>query len=112
PDIYNPGEVAKSVDKIREAYAEEGFHAAQIDPGVDVNDDNEATVTFEIAEGEKVLIRDIRFEGNTVFTDKQLRKVMVTKKRWFLSWLTGRGTYKQDVLEIDLEIIADQYYNE
>jgi len=111
PDIYDPRKVEKSVAAIKKAYAEEGFYAADVVSKVDVNDDYEATVTFEVKEGEKVLIRQIRFEGNTVFTDAQLKKVMETKERWFLSWLTGRGTYKEEVLQNDLEIIADQYYN-
>ncbi len=111
PDIYNPGAVDKSLAALRKAYAEEGFYAAQISPKVVINDDNEATLTFEIKEGEKVLIGTIRFDGNRVISDRELKKVMATKEKWFLSWLTGRGTYKEEVLQADLEAIADQYYN-
>lgn len=111
PDIYNPGGVDKSLAALRKAYAEEGYYAAQISPKLVVNDDNEATLTFDIQEGEKVLIGKIRFEGNRVLSDSQLKKVMQTKERWFLSWLTGRGTYKEEVLQTDLEILADQYYD-
>jgi len=111
PDLYNPRELAESVEAIRQAYKEEGYYAVLIDTKVDIDDDNEAVVTFDIKEGEKVLIRDIRFHGNTVFTDKQLKKAMETKEKWFFSWLTGRGTYRDEVLQNDLEIIADKYYN-
>jgi outer membrane protein insertion porin family len=111
PDIYNPGAVDKSLAALRKAYAEEGYYAARISPKLETNADNEATLTFDIQEGEKVLIGEIRFEGNRVLGDRQLKKVMETKERWFLSWLTGRGTYKEDVLQNDLEILADQYYN-
>jgi len=111
PDIYDPRVVEKNVEAIKKAYVEEGFHAAEVVAKVDINDAYEATITFEIKEGEKILIRRIRFEGNTVLSDAQLKKVMETKERWFLSWLTGRGTYKDEVLQNDLEIIADQYYN-
>lgn len=112
PDIYDPREVAESVEAIKKAYAEEGFYAAGVESKVEINDRYEATVTFEVEEGDKVLIRGIRFDGNTVFPDRKLKKVMETKERWFLSWLTGRGTYQEEVLQNDLEIIADQYYNE
>ena len=111
PDIHDPRKIESSLSAIRKAYREEGFHAAEVGSRVEVNDNYEATVFFDINEGEKVLIRHIRFEGNTVFTDAQLKKVMETKERWFLSWLTDRGTYKEEVLQNDLEIIADQYYN-
>jgi len=111
PDLFDPRKVEQNIAAIKKAYFEDGYHAAEVGTRVDVDDDNEATITFEVEEGKKVLIRDIRFEGNTVFSDKQLKKVMETKERWFLSWLTDRGTYKEDILQNDLEIIADQYFN-
>lgn len=111
PEIYNPAGVDKSLAALRKAYAEEGYYAAQISPKLVVNDDNEATLTFDVKEGEKVLIGTIRFEGNRVLSDSQLKKVMQTKERWLLSWLTGRGTYKEEVLQVDLEALADQYYD-
>jgi outer membrane protein insertion porin family len=112
PDIYDPRQVEQSTAAIRKAYTDEGFYAAEVTAGVEVNDEQEATLTFEIKEGEKILIRRIRFEGNTVFTDRQLKKVMETKEKWVLSWLTGRGAYKEEVLQTDVESIADQYFNE
>ena len=57
------------------------------------------------------LVDHIHFEGNTVFSDRELRKVMETKERWWLSWLTGRGALVEDILRNDLELIADEYYN-
>ncbi|MFA5515956.1 MAG: outer membrane protein assembly factor BamA [Desulfuromonadales bacterium] len=112
PEIYNPQKTQQSVQAIRNAYVEEGYYAAAIEPQVVINEQNEATVTFRIQEGEKVYIRNIKFEGNEVFTDKELRKFMETKERWMFSWLTGRGAFNEQILENDLEIIADQYYDQ
>lgn len=111
PDIYDPALVDKSVEALRGAYREEGYHAAEITPRVAIDDRNEATVTFDVKEGDKVLVDVIRFEGNTVFTDKELRKAMETRERWLLSWMTGRGKFNEDVLKDDLERVADLYYN-
>lgn len=112
PGIYNPRHAAKSVDAIKAAYVEKGYHAAKIEPDLEVDGQNEATVTFRINEGEKVLIEDIHFEGNTVFSDRKLRKAIQTKERNFLSWLTDRGAYNEEILNTDLEIIKDMYFNE
>ena len=111
PDIYDPRTIEKSVEEIRKAYVDEGYHAVSVEPEVEVNDRQEGTVTFAVSEGKKVLIDSIRFEGNTVFSDRELRKVMETRERWFLSWMTGRGTYREDVLQNDLGFIADKYFN-
>ncbi|MDY6848610.1 MAG: outer membrane protein assembly factor BamA [Thermodesulfobacteriota bacterium] len=111
PDLYDPEAVEKSVEAIRQAYRDEGFHAAQIETDVEIDDQNEATVIFDIDEGEKILVSEIAFTGNKVFTDEELREFMQTREKWFLSWLTGRGTYNHDMLKNDLELIADEYFN-
>lgn len=111
PEIYNPRLLRETAEAFRKAYVEEGYYGIDIDPRMEVRGENEAFVTFVVEEGTKVRIRSIRFEGNTVFSGRQLRKVMQTRERWFLSWLTGRGTYQDEVLLNDLEILADQYYN-
>ncbi len=112
PDIYSPQKVKESVEALRKAYIEEGYYAASIDPQLVVNDENEGTLTFRVNEGEKVYIGNIRFDGNKILSDKELRKVMETKEKWIFSWLTGRGTYNEQVLQNDLDIVADQYYNQ
>jgi outer membrane protein insertion porin family len=45
------------------------------------------------------------------FGNRKLRGVMETKEKWFLSWLTGAGTYKEEVLKNDAALIADFYMN-
>jgi outer membrane protein insertion porin family len=112
PDIYSPPKVKETIEALRKAYIEEGYYAASIDPQLVVNDENEGTLTFRINEGTKVYIDNIRFDGNNVITDKELRKVMETKEKWVFSWLTGRGTYNEQILQNDLEIVADHYYNQ
>ena len=59
-------------------------------------------VKFIIDEGPQCRIRDIRFVGNHVFTDEELRSVM----------RLARGNnqfYNQDSLEIDMQTIKEKY---
>lgn len=112
PDIYKPGKVRDSEDAIRKAYVEEGYYAVEITPEIDTNERNESTLTFKVDEGAKVLVDEIHFEGNTVFDEGELEDFMQTQEKWFLSWLTDRGTFQQDVLDVDVEIIKDAYFNQ
>ena len=55
-------------------------------------------------EGPKVQVEEIDFVGNTAKSDGTLRRQMKnTKERWWLSWMTGRGTYKPEEYEEDAE---------
>ena len=112
PGIYDPFAVAKSVDMVKAEYSKEGYYAAQVSADSHVNEKNETLITFRIKEGKIVRVKDIRFEGNTVFDNGDLQDAMATKEKWFLSWMTGRGNYNEMLLQQDKERIADLYFNE
>ena len=112
PDIYDPYEVQKSIAAIKAEYVKDGYYAAEITSDSQVSDENETVVTFRIAEGKLVRIKDIRFEGNTVIPEGKLRDAMDTEEKWMFSWLTGRGNYDETLLDQDLERISDLYFNQ
>lgn len=109
--FFRPQVLAPIIRKIKQAYVQEGYYATEVVPQVDINDRNEATVTFQVEEGERVYVTSIRFEGNTVFSEKELKKSLFSKEKWFLSFITERGAYKEDMLLADRDVITDQYYN-
>lgn len=109
--IFSSKDLAKSVAKIKKLYGDEGYYLAEIEPVVVKKSPTELAVTFKITEGNKILIRTIHFDGNKAFSNRKLRGVMETKEKWFLSWLTSAGTYKEEVLKNDTALIADFYMN-
>jgi len=109
--MFASKDLTKSVKKVRKLYADEGYYLADVATTTIKKSDTEVRVIFKITEGKQVLIKTIRFEGNRAFTARKLKKAMETKGKWFLSWITGAGTYKEDVLKNDANLIADLYYN-
>jgi outer membrane protein insertion porin family len=109
--IYSAKDLAKSVKKVKKFYADEGYFLAEVETEIEKKSATELRLTFKINEGPKVLIREIRFDGNRAFTVKKLKGVMETSEAWFLSWLTGAGVYKEEVLKNDVNLIADLYFN-
>jgi len=109
--VFSPGELAKNVKKVKKLYADDGYYLAEVNTTTATVGKNGIRVTFTIKEGDKVYIKTIRFDGNRVFTSRKLRKQIETKEKWFLSWITGAGTYKEEVLKNDVNRIADLYYN-
>lgn len=68
-----------------------------------------AELIFVIDEGAKNEVRDIRFEGNTVFTTAELKKEMKTKEKGWFSWLTKSGRFESVALDEDLDAVLDYY---
>ncbi len=111
PEIYDPVKVKQSIETMRYLYNEEGYHAARIEPELTTDERNESILTFNITEGKKVLIDEIAFDGNIVVSSKDLIAAMKTKKRWIFSWITGRGTYKAEDIQFDLDAIKSVYFD-
>lgn len=110
-NIFTQADLDKTVKKFQKQYADDGYYLAEITPKVETVSRGDVKVTLKVKEGNKVLIKEIHFDGNKVFSAKKLRGLMETKEKWFLSWLTGAGTYKEDVLKNDANLIADFYFN-
>ncbi len=118
---FSSKELAKSVKKVKKLYADEGFYLAEVDATTEKRSATEINVLLKIKEGKKILIKEIRFEGNKAFSTGKLKGsgfrrltgggVTETKEQWLFSWMTDAGKYKEEVLKNDVNLIADLYYN-
>lgn len=98
---------------IRTNYQKSGYQKTTVKPVISADEAaGRATVTFEIHESPKVKIVDIQFLGANAFSDKRLRKVLKTKRRWLFSWLTGSAVLKDEQFEDDKERLIEFYQNE
>lgn len=109
--VFSTKDLAKSVAKIKKLYGDDGYYLAEVEPLVVTSSSTDLAVTFKIKEGKKILIRSISFDGNKSFSNRKLRGVMETQQKWFLSWLTNAGTYKEEVLKNDAALLGDFYVN-
>lgn len=95
--------------KLRSFYEDEGYYLATVVPVLKRLSDDETMVTFYIQEGDKVKIKEIRFEGNKHLSASKIKGVMKTSERGLFSFITGKGYYKKGVILEDLEKIKDLY---
>jgi outer membrane protein insertion porin family len=109
--VFSPKDLAKSVAKIKKMYGDEGYYLAEIQTELKKSSTSDLAVVLKVIEGQKILIKDIRFDGNKAFSTGKLTGLMETKEKWFMSWLTGAGAYKEEVLKNDALLLADHYLN-
>ncbi|MDK9718427.1 MAG: outer membrane protein assembly factor BamA [Trichlorobacter sp.] len=109
--IFSQKDLDKAVAKLKKQYQDEGYYLVAVEAQIEQRSPTEYQVVFKVVEGNKIRISSITFEGNTAFSPRKLRGVMETKEEWFMSWLTGAGTYKEEVLRNDALLIADHYMN-
>lgn len=108
--ILDPTRVREGVAAARKLYADKGYLDATIEVKRTEAPEHEVDLVYAIDEGEPVRIRAIEIQGNEAFSDRKLRGLMQTKKRWILSRFTGAGNLNRDVLRTDMERLTAWYY--
>jgi outer membrane protein insertion porin family len=106
--VYNPVEVNRAADKLKEFYESEGYFEVGMTPEVEKLADGDVTVTFKISEGRRITIEQIVIEGTQGLTPKQVRAAMETQEREFYIL---RGTVQRQRLDEDIDRII-QLYND
>lgn len=112
--FIDTGLVRKVEGILREMLKEKGFQYADVSHEITAmaGGPKLVTLTFKMDEGPKVKISEIEFEGNHAATDGDLRGQMKeNKETWFLSFISGRGTYKEGLFEADAERVLEWYRN-
>ena len=79
---------------------EKGFQSAEVTHEITRScraDPSWSTLDFNMSEGPKVKIRNVDFTGNTGIspTARSRAQMKENKEHWFLSFITGRGTYQE-----------------
>jgi len=93
-------------------YQRKGFTSVDVQLQL-VTDESRGTAraVYTINEGEKGAVRAIRFEGNTKFSDRVLRRQMKTKALTLISFFDKSGRLDQAQLQQDLDSVREYYQN-
>jgi outer membrane protein insertion porin family len=101
-DPIDPFLIERAKQQITAAYREEGYFIAEV--SVDEEKLKDRVLEFRIREGPRVTVRDIRFEGNILFSDAELRKEV--KQEVYLPILK-KGNLNRELLQLDEARVRD-----
>jgi outer membrane protein insertion porin family len=108
-DLYNSYLARQDEDTIRNKYLDEGYLFVAVDHVAETTSRG-VIVTFVIAEGTRVRIREIKFLGNRSVPDGDLLDVMSTREKGFgLLQLFWPGFFNYRTLEADAVAIKRYY---
>ena len=109
--ILNIFKIQNNIIRIENLYKEKNYHNVKVTYAVNELDNNQGDLLFTIEEGGKVRITEISFEGNTVYPDKKLKKIIKTSEKGFWSFLTSSGELNRDDLGQDVSMLTSFYHN-
>ncbi len=104
--VVAPKDIARGRQKILDLYAEKGYLRAEIEGKLfDAEAPGKVFLQYDIKEGEKVKIAQIRILNAGAFAESKIEKQMKTKeKRWW-----RKGEFKADTLAMDKDKILAFY---
>ncbi len=116
--LLNDRQLQESAQKLRKFYLERGYRDVEVMPNV-ANDPANADgiiLTFKIAEHLRLKVKDVTFEGVTVFSERELRNSIANQYSYFnllpfLNDFLNRGLLDRHELELDRARIRDKYLN-
>jgi len=108
--MLDESKVKSSVENIKELYRSKGYLNADVSYEIE-EDEKVLRVIFTIVENKKLLIKDISFEGNRVYTDKELRNMMDTSEWGIFSFITDSGLLDENKLNLDITKLTAFYLN-
>ncbi len=109
-DALDDAAVEESRQKLEDLYIGRGFADTEITTNIaPIEGTGNVRVNFNVLESGRQVVKEIVFEGNTAFSDKELTEVMETKKRGLFSIFGGAGRLEDDKLQNDLVRIRQFY---
>jgi len=104
--VYNPVEVQRAREKLKDYYEEEGYFEVQITPETEAFPGGDVKVVFAIVEGRRITIDKVVIEGNKGLSDRKIKDVMQVQER---QYFILRGTLQRQKLDEDVERILSLY---
>ncbi len=101
--------VQADVQRIIDIYQRTGRFDVSVVPKVIELPNNRVNLVFEIKEGEKTGVKEIRFVGAKAFSSGRLKDVIKTVQTNFLSFLQTTDIYDPDRVEADRDLLRRFY---
>jgi len=108
-NVYDPVKVRNAMRVIKEMLSASGHPNATVEEETEEVSATSLAINFKIDEGDRVRVVDIQFEGNTVFSDGDLRGAMkYVKEAGLISRFKSTDILDREKLEYDLRLV-DNY---
>lgn len=101
--------VQSDTQRIIETYRRNGRYNVRVVPKIIELPNNRVDLVFEITEGKKTGVKQIRFIGNRYYSDYRLKDVIKTTESNILSFLKTSDVYDPDRIEADRDLLRRFY---
>ncbi len=99
----------RAEQELKRQYLSRSMYAVEVVTTVTPQERNRVNLVFTISEGGVSRIKDIRFVGNKVFSERSLKGLMDLNDGGLMNWYTKADRYSRAKLNADLETLRAYY---
>lgn len=108
--VLNEGVLSEDIVKILDLYRKKGYYLAKVDHRTDGRQGGaSAALVIVVSEGKELYIKDVEIEGATQLKAGDVKGQLLLTERNMISWITGTGVLKEELIERDSAAIASYY---
>ena len=94
------------VRKASSYYQGQGFYDATLDYSTVPVGDNEVDVTFNVTEGKRYRVREVKIQGaNDLDSGAMSEDMNIKTYKWWNSWIFGTGRGNQEMRDADTQVL-------
>ena len=108
---FNSFLLTKEKTIIRSKLKSAGYYFSNIDPYIELLDDNMVSINYKIDLGEKSKIGKISFIGDKIYKDSKLKSIIVSEEYKFWKFISGKKFLREETIEIDKRLLKNFYLN-
>ncbi len=109
--VYSRSKVKKDIERMLSLYQRSGRLSTEIEPTVELLDNNRINLTYAIEESDIAEVSKIIILGNDIYSSSKIKSLMKTKEKTLLRFLSSADRYDPDKLEYDKQLVTDFYNN-
>ena len=103
-------QMTADVNALRERYRDSRYYTTEVEAEVQpIPNTAEVNLLFRIHEEERARLGSIRFTGNTILSDRQLRRRIQTRRSWWSRIFHIGGFFDEYTLELDHDLLRTLY---
>ena len=109
---FNEDQLTKDLNILENILKQSGYYFSKINVSKSLNPElNSIRLLFKIDLGKKAKIKKIKFIGNKVFKDKDLKSAIVSEEHKFWKFISNKTFLNESLIELDKRLLKNYYLN-
>jgi outer membrane protein insertion porin family len=108
-DLYDPFKAEQDQTMILDKYREDGYTTARVLPRLKKESEQEYRLAYVAQEQPKVFLTDAKISGTKVFSEVDLKRLMLSAEVDCFNWINSSGIFQEERVNQDLVLLTQKY---